>query len=73
MKKLRLAVLGKNGKNLDDLESMDGNLELNIIFLQFFKFNDIFRVRSHFRPGVIQLSGLEVLQQDTFIQVRPIC
>lgn len=35
MKKLRLAVLGKNGKNLDDLESMDGNLKLNIIFYSF--------------------------------------
>ena len=29
MKKLRQAVLGKNGRNLDDLSHMDGNIERN--------------------------------------------
>ena len=28
MKKLRQAVLGKNGRNLDDLSHMDGNIEI---------------------------------------------
>ena len=28
MKKLRLAILGAKGKNLDDLESMDGKYKI---------------------------------------------
>ena len=31
MKKLRLAIMGQKGKNLDDLESMDGNINLQKI------------------------------------------
>ena len=33
MKNLRQAVLGKNGRNLDDLSHMDGNIEINVVLI----------------------------------------
>ena len=60
MKKLRLAILGKNEKNLDDLSHMDGESVTTKFFSNFACY---FRVCAHFRFGIVKLSGSKILKQ----------
>ena len=67
MKKLRLAIMGQKGNNLNDLESMDGKILKHIKnSLNLFLVLD--RICAHIGPGVSQLTHIEVLQEDLRIQ-----
>ena len=68
MNKLRLAVMGNNGKNLDDLAQMDGKFQFSTKIGKINYF--IFRVCSYFRLREFELLAIEVRQQDLCIQVQ---
>ena len=60
MKKLRLAILGKNEKNLDDLSHMDGKCCNKLkVLLTLLGYS---RICSYLRFGIIEFSGSKILK-----------
>ena len=57
MEKLRQAILGQNGRNLDDLEHMDGTF---ILICSELIMGHFYRVCSYKRIGVCELPHPEV-------------
>ena len=64
MEKLRAAIMGKKGKNLDDLQYMSGKCSQKRI-----EYHKIFRVLSYRRFGVTKCPPPEICQEDPGIQV----